>query len=68
MKTINFSNLKEEFYKKKLLKLRREHLRLCMLRATGKRRRQETKEEMAEHIVKFSTSNSIERILGTFKS
>jgi len=59
----SFAEMKDGLMKRELLSLGRNKLRTVMLRATGKRRHTETKEEMAAIILKNTNAQTVRRIL-----
>ena len=58
-----FAEMKSGLIKRELLSLKRNKLRTVMLRATGKRRHTETKEEMAAIILKNTNAQTVRQIL-----
>jgi len=58
-----FAEMKSGLIKRELLSLKRNKLRSVMLRATGKRRHNETKEDMAAIILKNTNAQTVRQIL-----
>lgn len=63
MRTALIDRMKENELKDRLLEFSRDRLKSLMIWATGKRRHSETKEQMADLILKFSTENAVKRML-----
>lgn len=61
----NFTELKRGLVKRELLGFTRNKLRSLMLRATGRRRHSQTKEEMADIIMRYTPIQTVQRIIGT---
>ena len=65
MRTALIDRLKENELKDRLLEFKRSKLVSLMIRAIGKRRHSETKEQMADLILRFTSEQTVKRIIGT---